>query len=436
MRDVFFLISLVDITRNLFITSFKTCAKHIADGQLAASDKYSEDMHNLLLTGVLIVGVFSPTLGCFIGHIFGESYHGCAQGCDSLPLCTTAWYYRQLVLCKLYRCDETLMEREPGIRVYVKPAEIRALHNCTEGCPTSGGSYTFCPEPVGHPEAMISGNMRGQGVKIKYSCIDGSDDAVVTCLENGTWSDLDIDCKCQLQVQHANTVLTRVNDSFVESIVTCLPGYGVHGDSFVSYCNVETGEWSNSKMLCQLEWDGMWQYVFGYSKNSLNSALAYWMGQHTNHTVFSDFRNGSVIDKWVDMNITRIKLEVIKSHAVVRHIVFKGEGTDLDTWFNMQNVLTSSWDDLRNGQTGELKYSYTVPQAEFFAYQYFPLFGNCFDDLVWLAVSGADCIYPCDGSAMPEEVRIMYSLGNTSSQFVKVGYGDRFVVWVERFGQK
>lgn len=363
----------------------------------------------------------------FIGHVVGESYHVCMTECDTLSSCVMAKYYRHHSLCKLYSLVEEITDsKEDGVKVYKSTTETN----------TSNSGRIFCPPPSILPHVKIWGNMREKGAKIKYECLDGTDVATASCLENGTWSKINIMCNCEISVRHSEIDMTRVNDTTIKVQVTCYPNYNVHGSVFESFCDIRRGTWSYNEILCQNEFENDWQYVFSYSKYSANDILSFYRGTHTNPLSGWDFRRSNILDSWLLAGISRVKLELIQNEAVVRYIIFNAVGLTSESWFSMSNVVSSSWDDLNSEtQEGQLKIYYSIPDAQFFAYKLFPLDAGCFQDRVWLAVGDIyDCIYPCDFYFNDTSTNIMYSRENNASQFIleNIGFADRLILWVDK----
>lgn len=374
----------------------------------------------------------------FIGHIVGESNVLCAKQCKLNEECAMAKYYRQFLLCKLYRSSDGNVPSVPesSKTVYQKGTEVNETNACTSECSESV-TKGFCPAPEDLHYALLFGNMRSVGARLKYVCLDQSDDAVITCLENETWSNNALNCTCQIDVRNANVTMTRVDSITMKAEITCLPGYYVYGSKFESFCNTATGVWSTRDFLCQREFDGSWQYVFSFSSSSVNDILGYYLGTAVLPKAFADFRNSSVLNTWPLQGIKRVKLELVLNEVVVGHVLFNGANTGLTTWFSIDKVLSSSWVDLGTGSEGNMKYSYLQPGSQFFAYKLYPLDGGCYDDRVWLVVGQDACIYPCDNEPKPSTPsHIMYSLWDNATQLVvnKTGFADRLTIWLDRNG--
>ena len=374
----------------------------------------------------------------FIGHIVGESYSVCKKECSLMPECKMLKYYRHFGLCKLYRSENGALSsvRELGETLYLKSKDDVG-YTCEDVC-SSVVARVFCPPPKSLPYALVFGNMREIGARVKYTCLDESGESFVTCLENGTWSNNDIKCSCQINAQNSEVTLSRVDANTLIAHITCHTGYAIYGDTFDVSCDILTGTWTDEQHVhvCQNEFEDVWQYVFSYSKFSTNHILDYYKGIILTTGAFADFRNNTVLDNWTELNITKIKVELIDEGIAVRYLVFDGNGTNSSTWYAMDHIIESSLFDLnKDTDTGGLSYYHSESDALFFAYKLFPQDGNCYDDRVWVAVADLRCIYPCP--YIPPAITgdsIMYSRYINASQFVreKVAFADRLNIWVEQ----
>lgn len=194
---------------------------------------YKKDLVSCLKTLVFILHLlFSSVINepedGLIDHVVGVSFKQCVEACNSRQLCCSSRYTRLSNLCVLYSLQRTDGSKF-GVHMYSKSSCPQDVEQCgSGGCILIGDSYS-CSKPVTNAGSKLLGNTVSIGSKIKYACLDNSNQEISKCLLNGTWSVTNIQCNCSEPEQIDYQTLTnmrywtygKINDTIVSADAVC-----------------------------------------------------------------------------------------------------------------------------------------------------------------------------------------------------------------------
>ncbi|XP_063416168.1 uncharacterized protein LOC134697811 [Mytilus trossulus] len=96
-----------------------------------------------------------------------------------------------------------------------------------------------------------------------------------------------------------------------------------------------------------------------------------------------------LIDSWSDVGIKKVKVQLVKNNVAVAWLIFNGENTNNINWFSKENLLNSSFNDLKTNSTTRF---FGIEGDMFEQRQFFiniPLLSStCETDGGWLVVCG------------------------------------------------
>lgn len=186
-----------------------------------------------------------------IKHVVQISYKQCIEECDHNLGCVSAKYLRMATLCKLYsRNHDGLLG--PGVYSYTKPSDgLIELpgQSINKDC-------SSCGEPRHISGADILGNMRAIGSKIKYKCFDGTNFALSECLQNGSWSNFNMTCKCSDPIDQEYLAQNNVdswsyqnNNTMLIAVPNCVENTCSQSQQ-PALCDIQSGNWTIPKTIC------------------------------------------------------------------------------------------------------------------------------------------------------------------------------------------
>ncbi|XP_052076339.1 uncharacterized protein LOC127714320 [Mytilus californianus] len=138
-----------------------------------------------------------------------------------------------------------------------------------------------------------------------------------------------------------------------------------------------------------------WLPVFvAYSGNEMSVYTA-WANQEEcndlltplNVAVTTRHLRNPLIDRWSDVRIRKVKVELFKNNTAVVWMIFNGENTNEVNWFMKENLLSSSFNDLTTSSTTiffDIKGDWGL-ERQFFINRYYD---SCVTDGGWFVVCG------------------------------------------------
>lgn len=221
---------------------------------------------SVVLVLMLTLGVIFPvpTTGKpeagLISQTVSVSYSECIKQCDNTIECISSRYNRLFATCVILNIARQTQDR-PGVVTYTRPftADSSSTQECPNGhCPGSGqGGIDHCDNPDPVPATEVLGNMVAVGSKIKYQCLDGSDFSISECLQNGTWSKVNITCRCSMPTYLSNTPLQNIDfwtyqrksDGTISARAIC-SSQCQNGTDGLAVCDSQTGRWTFKTRIC------------------------------------------------------------------------------------------------------------------------------------------------------------------------------------------
>ncbi|CAC5403775.1 unnamed protein product [Mytilus coruscus] len=94
-----------------------------------------------------------------------------------------------------------------------------------------------------------------------------------------------------------------------------------------------------------------------------------------------------LIDRWSDVGIKKVKVQLFTNDVPVVWMIFNGENTNVMNWFSKENLLNSSFDDLTTNSTTNffgIEGERDIQRRFFINRNY----GDCTTDRGWFVVEG------------------------------------------------
>lgn len=131
-------------------------------------------------------------------RIYDASFSSCVDECQFRPACVSLNYKRRFRICEINDASISQEAEEKLGCTYVQRTDIvTETEHCLTPCTgrsrcdpaTNSCRITECSSPPPVRDAIIHGNQRTVGSKLKYTCSPTGESTIVVCQENGTWSE-------------------------------------------------------------------------------------------------------------------------------------------------------------------------------------------------------------------------------------------------------
>ncbi|XP_060599293.1 uncharacterized protein LOC132752903 [Ruditapes philippinarum] len=172
-----------------------------------------------------------------------------------------------------------------------------------------------------------------------------------------------------------------------------------------------------------LEQDG-WRMVFRGTSDNGHSVYYAWIdGKNSNPDKPVSMKRShglhyrdNVLDNWSNLDIKLVKFAFYDSDKEVAYVIFNGEDSDLNNWFDKSRVIDSSWPDLTSTST----FNYFSIKGHILNYLHDRRFyinrsnGGCANDLGHLAIINSAVSKPeCLFDSQPSYPAFIYSKYNS-----------------------
>ena len=394
----------------------------------------------------------------FYIHV-GNDLADCMQKCKRVRKCKSINYMWKLGICELNDADVATSPEALQIRVgatFTSKAdwnfeEPENCDSCSDGefCSSDRGKkceVLGCPPPQSVAGATILGNLFSIGTKRLYKCSNGVKQVSV-CREDGNWSPVTITCTAgeifekekatpgkletenttcemdhatcgeleqdkgtcgELEIDNAIYAVAETDDGKIEAMVICNSGY-VHSGVNKIHCDKRTWKWDRlDQVRCVNIYDGPWTLVYRIIQGEVTNIYRTWKSKSK-----TKFRKDGILDgKWQNVGIKQVKVDIIdNSGYVAATLIFDGKASTNLNWFSHENLINSSWTDLKTGISVDLfslvgidlgHITLTYKGRRYIRWAIFNLEENadgyisidCSKTVVWLAVMTAR-YHPC-----------------------------------------
>ncbi|OWF56765.1 Hemicentin-1 [Mizuhopecten yessoensis] len=161
-------------------------------------------------------------------------------------------------------------------------------------------------------------------------------------------------------------------------------------------------------------------------------------------SVMTDFSSGgsmyksALLNEWgVNRTFSAVRYSVYKNDEEVAYIVYNGQGTSKDTWMNCDNILYSSYTDIKTVSKNYCDIKYTDTTTFKHSFYVSSTHGVCNAYAGWVFIkdygstTGCSAWAPYDGSRT--EPYVVYSTASTLTQWSSgnVGYADAIGIFVQ-----
>ena len=360
------------------------------------------------------------------------------QKCKSVRKCKSVNYMRKSGVCELNDADRTtkpeaLQARAGSIYSAKCDWDFEEPEHCsscsdTHFCSTTKDNHCEifgCPAPVPVPGAKILGNLFNVGTKRLYRCSDGAQQVSI-CQEDGTWTRVTLKCTCEkLEIENANYTIIETDSGVTEATISCASGY-VPSSIKTIQCNKDEWKWENlEQFYCVSIYAPPWILVYRTIQGTKGArGIHSWWGDN-GERADGEFRNDEIVDNWNDMNISRVKVDILNNFGdVAATLLFNGTGTDKWNWFSNETLIKSSWIDLRadtpvsvfsitgvrwqQSKRTDRPLRWAILQNKEKADGSFTV--DCSETIVWFAVMRTR-FSPCDDENIPggKDIKIVFS---------------------------
>ena len=375
-----------------------------------------------------------------IRHVLQKSYRQCVVECERREQCLSAKFLRRFSLCRLYK---TLVAdaSDSGVTVFPKvgtSACVSPANVCVIDSPES------CGQPEDIPGSEILGNIPTVGSVIKYRCLYKSGSATSECLEDGTWSFVDLQCTCGevidyngIPVENVEFWSVSVKDEYhVTAVATCKHGYLLQDQKqFKAVCDVRTGEWTGvGEICCRKLVQDKWLNIYSIpSSNTTGNIYRIFLYGDKHNPSYCYYRNSDILNHWRHNDIETVKIEVVRNGQIAAWATFNGQSTTKVSWMSTLAYNTSSWSTELGQQVPDNFIMDFDPASTLRFFIGEKKLVNGFYPRGWLAVTSFDL----NTGSLLEKTHIIYStdgsvIDMTANQTsASLGLADRLEIWVK-----
>ena len=308
----------------------------------------------------------------FVGNAFQiylrQTWFECWKRCSAIRKCQWINYYpRMSGLCEMFENDEdSALDLEINESVWVSSksdwgyGELPQCKICSDEKQCTPGSWQRCKTvscPMHVPSAVteILGNRNHIGATRLDVCGD-REHHLITCSGDGSWwPSVDTLCckRAQPTIAHASLDVTYTEDA-MEATIVCDSGYVNLGDININ-CKESSGVWNSNRSACVMLQRESFLLAYGKMHGTRENILDSYDNEGVNN---GDFRDDDIIESWGSLNIIEVKVLVLDfSHNIVVTLTFGGGLGNNGEWFSQENLVQSSWTDLRSDSPPNIRFS-------------------------------------------------------------------------------